>query len=331
MEISRRDLSRFKPGPRARIMLTAPKHFGIRLALLLVLQAFWLETSHSELPAGRNLEEEISKQESIFQSQGRNVPRGYTLDRSLLVYTQGLSSGFSAALANLVPADRWLDIGAGMGQAILDYHSAEYDRSHPEGRKRRGRKAQAVAMSIEDRRTPQWRQKAESLGPDRIRYLVGRRLREYSPEELGKFRVITDVAGGFSYTTNLSVFMESVLGVERPTVGLLSVGAEPAKGTPEVIEAHANLGEPVGGVRARMGLETDDDPGLMEQRDEMTSVDGAVEDRVAAEDADPPFGGRSGVGHGQRGVAEALQSRHDLPPSFSDRRRVRARRAPRAR
>ncbi len=213
MEISRRDLSRFKPGPRARIMLTAPKHFGIRLALLLVLQAFWLETSHSELPAGRNLEEEISKQESIFQSQGRNVPRGYTLDRSLLVYTQGLSSGFSAALANLVPADRWLDIGAGMGQAILDYHSAEYDRSHPEGRKRRGRKAQAVAMSIEDRRTPQWRQKAESLGPDRIRYLVGRRLREYSPEELGKFRVITDVAGGFSYTTNLSVFMESVLGV----------------------------------------------------------------------------------------------------------------------
>jgi glycerol-3-phosphate acyltransferase PlsX len=38
-----------------------------------------------------------------------------------------------------------------------------------------------------------------------------------------------------------AAFMESVLGVERPTVGLLSVGAEPAKGTPEVIEAHANL------------------------------------------------------------------------------------------
>ena len=29
-----------------------------------------------------------------------------------------------------------------------------------------------------------------------------------------------------------SAFMEAVLGVERPTVGLLSVGEEPGKGTP---------------------------------------------------------------------------------------------------
>ncbi|MGI8946328.1 MAG: phosphate acyltransferase PlsX [Thermoleophilaceae bacterium] len=36
-------------------------------------------------------------------------------------------------------------------------------------------------------------------------------------------------------------FMETVMGLARPTVGLLSVGEEPAKGTPEVIDAHARL------------------------------------------------------------------------------------------
>ena len=36
-------------------------------------------------------------------------------------------------------------------------------------------------------------------------------------------------------------FMEAVHGVERPRVGLLSVGDEPAKGTPDVVEAHERL------------------------------------------------------------------------------------------
>ena len=38
-----------------------------------------------------------------------------------------------------------------------------------------------------------------------------------------------------------SAFMESVLGVPRPTIGLLSVGEEPGKGTPDVIEARERL------------------------------------------------------------------------------------------
>ena len=40
-----------------------------------------------------------------------------------------------------------------------------------------------------------------------------------------------------------AAFMESVLGVGRPTVGLLSVGKEAGKGTPEVIDAHGRLSE----------------------------------------------------------------------------------------
>ena len=49
-----------------------------------------------------------------------------------------------------------------------------------------------------------------------------------------------------------SAFMAAVHGVERPRVALLSVGEEPAKGTPDVVEAHERLAalaaEP-GGVR----------------------------------------------------------------------------------
>jgi hypothetical protein len=66
-------------------------------------------------------------------------------------------------------------------------------------------------MSIEDRRTDRWREQAASLGADRVRYLSGKRLRQYSPEELGKFQIITDVFGGFSYTEDLSGFVERAL------------------------------------------------------------------------------------------------------------------------
>jgi glycerol-3-phosphate acyltransferase PlsX len=38
-------------------------------------------------------------------------------------------------------------------------------------------------------------------------------------------------------------FMEAVYGVERPRVGLLSVGEESGKGTPDVLEAHTRLAE----------------------------------------------------------------------------------------
>ncbi len=38
-----------------------------------------------------------------------------------------------------------------------------------------------------------------------------------------------------------AAFMEAVHGVERPLVGLLSIGEEPGKGTPDVVEAHERL------------------------------------------------------------------------------------------
>ncbi len=192
--------------------MIALKNTGLRLVALLILQALWLQASHSQSPGNPKFNQEFSKQESIYWSEGDLVPEGYTIDRSLLNYTDALSSGFDRTLANLSPKDRWLDIGAGKGQAILDYYTENYDQTHPEGRERRGKKAQAIAISIEDRRTPAWQRSAASLGANQIQYFFNRRLREYSLVELGQFQVISDVIGGFSYTRNLSLFVENVLG-----------------------------------------------------------------------------------------------------------------------
>jgi SAM-dependent methyltransferase len=152
------------------------------------------------------IDAEIAKQERIYGSRGADVPAGYVTYRTLSAYAELLPSGFSAALRRLGSGDRWLDIGAGGGHAILDYYAPDYVVTS------RG-KALAVAISIEDRRTDQWREHAMSIGGDRIRYLHGKRLREYSREELGTFQIITDVYGGFSYTENLSQFLERVLGL----------------------------------------------------------------------------------------------------------------------
>src|SRR6185503_19992376 len=101
-----------------------------------------------------------------------------------------------------------LDIGAGEGKAVLDYCTSKYDGTLQKGADRHAKKAKAVAMSIEDRRTVQWHQTAASLGEGQIQYLFGEPLREYSTAELVQLQVITDVLGGFSYAQNLSLFME---------------------------------------------------------------------------------------------------------------------------
>ena len=76
---------------------------------------------------------------------------------------------------------------------------------------RGGEKAKAVAISIEDRRTSRWYATAETLQRNEIDYRSGKRLREYSPAELGRFQLITDVMGGFSYTRDLTLFMQKAL------------------------------------------------------------------------------------------------------------------------
>ncbi len=179
--------------------------------IVTVLQAFGVRAAWPQEPAQSRIDEEIAKQEQIYRSRGANVPSGYVTSRALSDYAELLPSGFCDALGSLGSSDRWLDIGAGDGQAILDYYAIGDDAA-PAGKcTQLAGRARAVALSIEDRRTDKLQQQAVSLGEDRIRYLSGKRLRQYSSEELGKFQIITDVYGGFSYTEDLSQFVEKVL------------------------------------------------------------------------------------------------------------------------
>jgi SAM-dependent methyltransferase len=187
------------------------------VAFLIILQALGLRAAWPQEPVQPRIDEEIAKQEKIYRSGGADVPSGYVTGRGLFDYAELLPSDFCDALGRLGSSDRWLDIGAGDGQAILDYYAPQDDAVRPEMCGRSVGKARAVAMSIEDRRTDKWQQRAASLGDGRIRYLSGKRLRNYPLEELGKFQVITDVYGGFSYTEDLSQFLEK-------TLSLLEIG-----------------------------------------------------------------------------------------------------------
>ena len=181
---------------------------SIRVFALLLLPALWPGTSGAADAGAAPFAAEIAKQENIYQSRGEKRPEGYVVDRSLLSYTHTLAAGFDRSLADLGATDRWLDIGAGQGQAVLDYFESRMRR---DGLEHAERKAKAVAISIEDRRLPAWNETAAKLGGDQLQYLPGKPLREYSPGELGRFRLITDVIGGFSYSTNIFEFMTTVL------------------------------------------------------------------------------------------------------------------------
>jgi SAM-dependent methyltransferase len=183
----------------------------LTVVIVIVLRALAPEAGWPQEIAPPKIDEEIAEQEKIYRSRGAEVPSGYVTGRGLSDYATLLPSGFCDALGRLGSSDRWLDIGAGAGQAILDYYAPESDATPAQKCGRSAEKARAVAVSIEDRRTDKWRERATSLGDGRILYLSGKRLREYSPEELGKFQIITDVFGGFSYTEYLSQFVDRVL------------------------------------------------------------------------------------------------------------------------
>jgi len=195
----------------------------LAVVIVIVVQALGLRAGWPQEPAQPQVDEEMAKQEKIYRSRGADVPSGYVTNRGLSDYADLLPSGFCDALGSLGSSDRWLDIGAGDGQAILDYY-APVDAAAPAGKcSRLGGRARSVAMSIEDRRTDKWQQQAASVGDDRIRYLSGKRLRNYSGEELGKFQIITDVFGGFSYTEDLSQLLEKVLSLLEVGGGFYTV------------------------------------------------------------------------------------------------------------
>src|SRR5215813_2343964 len=99
------------------------------VVIVVFVQALGLDAAWAqELPHPR-VDEEITKQEKIYRSRGADVPRGYVTDRGLSGYAELLPTGFCDDLGKLTSSDRWLDIGAGSGQAILDYYAPKDDQA----------------------------------------------------------------------------------------------------------------------------------------------------------------------------------------------------------
>jgi hypothetical protein len=181
------------------------------LGLILLLQGFCITAAWSAAGPTPAFGEEVQKQKEIYDSKGARTPDGYVIDRSLLSYAHLLPAEFFKSLSKLGPQDRWLDIGAGEGRAVIDYATARYDAMRPpELRDIEGR-ARCVAISIEDRRNARWYNATADLEPRKIEYLHGRTFGDYSADELGQFQVITDVIGAFSYTQSITRFMEKAL------------------------------------------------------------------------------------------------------------------------
>lgn len=192
--------------------MIVPNLAVLRTAVVLLSAALWCQSSHAQSTDTSKFSEELSKQAGIYNSKGSDVPEGYVTGRSLLSYEFTLPEDFKKSLPKLGPEDKWLDIGAGEGRAVLDYATARYDVLHAKEPERSGKKAKAVAISIEDRRTHHWYQTSASLEPNQIQYFFGKSFRDYSLQELGKFKIITDLLGAFSYTRDIAVFMEKALG-----------------------------------------------------------------------------------------------------------------------
>jgi SAM-dependent methyltransferase len=189
--------------------MRARKNTGIAAAACLAWQLAGPVPLHAQDDAGVEPRDEHARQQEIYQRP--KVSRGYVIDRTLDGYCDMLPEAFDRKLASLSGEDRWLDVGAGQGQAILDYYTPAYDKTRASWRKKRGKKAQAVAVSIEDRRTADWHKSVAKLEAGKAQYQYGKPLRQYSPDELGQFDLITDVMGGFSYTPDLAVYMQSVM------------------------------------------------------------------------------------------------------------------------
>lgn len=192
------------------------KTMAPHLLLVFALQFAWPAAARAADAVPQAFGDELAKQREIYHGRRDQRLEGYVIDRSLLSYIHVLGQPFAVALARLGPGDRWIDIGAGRGKAVLDYFAGRADAVLIDaGWANKGR-ANSVALSIEDRRTEEWHQAAAGLEPDKVRYLFGRSFGDYTAPELGRYQVVTDVIGGFSYTPNLTRFVRRVLEVLVP-------------------------------------------------------------------------------------------------------------------
>ena len=119
--------------------------------------------------------------------------------RPLGDYFARFGSGFMRILDGLGENERWLDAGAGRAVAIAEFLD-EYAKGN----------AVALAFAVptsDPRALASYVSMVASHG-DRVSLLFGRLPEDISAEELGSFRVVTDVFGPATYSTDLQAVIE---------------------------------------------------------------------------------------------------------------------------
>jgi len=98
---------RFSPIVGARVENSAAS----LAVLIIIVQALGLRAVRPQEPTQPRLDEEIIKQDKIYQSRGADIPRGYVTGRGLSDYAELLPTGFCDALAKLGSSECWRSRG----------------------------------------------------------------------------------------------------------------------------------------------------------------------------------------------------------------------------
>ena len=142
----------------------------------------------------------IKENLEVIQSNGTAIrPSGFEVRRNLDQYKNAFGLRFSAHLNDLVKGDVWIDLGAGSGDALLDFLGA-----HPN----QGVKTVGVAW-VKPPPSNATYAKAETHfeSTGAFKFLQGGRLEEIPRAELPQSQVITDLMGPMAYTHDLPLIL----------------------------------------------------------------------------------------------------------------------------
>ncbi len=134
----------------------------------------------------------------------------FSVHRSLFDYFTYLGEDFRRALREVGENDQWLDAGSGSGYAILDYQRGYLMTELPSG-KTIGVTVVLPKTGIAVRQTL-----IEEGYGSRNQFIFGNYIEDLPVEQLGKNKVISDLFGPMSYTSNPTDVMNRYLDVATP-------------------------------------------------------------------------------------------------------------------
>ena len=180
------------------------KRTVLHIIVIAVLSTLWYLTFDLEADGNQKVMLML-KQEMIYQSQGKELKMVIRLIGHFLTILTRCRPSLKGSWQILVQKIAgWISVRV-RDKAILDYFNPGYKPLQMTGWENHDNKAQAVAISIEDRRTARWNRTLKVLVPGECNIFLVKRL-PFRRIEL--FQLITDVIGGFGHRQPFSIHGE---------------------------------------------------------------------------------------------------------------------------